>query len=469
MKFRTIIFTLIAVLLSLTLVSILIPAEGFDVFGIHFSFPSIKETLFPTPTKYANIDDLVADEHGGDTKHEYEIAKVKIGDRYISGLEYPKEDTTLLDSFFSSLQKASKTKVRILHYGDSQIEGDRITSYIRSRLQGEFSGKGQGQMPLYSLSNIKGVTYRHSSNWFHKSIINKRDKRYNRYGIMMTACIPYVGTHVDTLTMDTTYITSAWIEMDFAKPVANQLHLYCSNPDKNSTITITSNSETLVSKSLPITSEIIDIPISSSNPIKKLRIIATGAVQLYSVDDSQDKGVYVDNISLRGSSGWGINWNDTQFISDFADLIDVDLIIMQFGVNAIPQEEDKVLKSYDFFRKEYSRQLAFLKKAVPNAQIIVIGSSDRSRRKGNGYETNPNVPKLIQAQRQAAQENNCIFWDLFAAMGGENSMPSWVLREKPLANTDFIHFNAEGAKYVAEMFYQSFNIEYQKYLSRQKK
>ena len=77
------------------------PTEGIDVFGIHFSFPSIKETLFPTPAKYANIDDLVAEEQDDDSKHEYEIAKVKIGDRYISGLEYPNEDTTLLYSFFS--------------------------------------------------------------------------------------------------------------------------------------------------------------------------------------------------------------------------------------------------------------------------------------------------------------------------------------------------------------------------------
>ena len=31
-------------------------------------------------------------------------------------------------------------KVRIMHYGDSQIEGDRISGRLRERLQKEFGG-----------------------------------------------------------------------------------------------------------------------------------------------------------------------------------------------------------------------------------------------------------------------------------------------------------------------------------------
>ena len=40
-----------------------------------------------------------------------------------------------LHAFFKALQAAAgdREKISILHYGDSQIEGDRMTSYIREK------------------------------------------------------------------------------------------------------------------------------------------------------------------------------------------------------------------------------------------------------------------------------------------------------------------------------------------------
>ena len=48
-------------------------------------------------------------------------------------------------TFMNILKNESKTKVvRILHYGDSQLEGDRITDYFRNKMQRRFGGKGPG-------------------------------------------------------------------------------------------------------------------------------------------------------------------------------------------------------------------------------------------------------------------------------------------------------------------------------------
>ncbi|MBQ9311792.1 MAG: hypothetical protein IJ213_01975 [Bacteroidales bacterium] len=461
MKIRHVILTLVSILLCLTFLAIIFPKDGVSIGSLHLTFPSLKEVFSNSTPEYANIDNIVQQTNVVDNKTNKEQSSTQ---KDIVTFLYPNGDSTLLYSFFKHLEKSKQNKVRMLHYGDSQIEGDRITSYIRTRLQESFGGVGQGEIPLFSLSNIQGVSYKYSSNWHHKSILNKREKNFNNFGIMMTCCIPYTEMIVDSTNMDTTYIQSAWIELNFSQPVSNNLHLYCSSPKTFSKINISSKGTTLVKQNINQSENLVDILIPISQPIHSLRIETTGTIQLYSIDNSSDNGVYVDNISLRGSSGWGINYNNPELITKMANLLDVKLIIMQFGVNAIPQEEDKVMESYDFFRKEYSRQLAFLKKAIPDAEIIVIGASDRSRKKGSGYETNPNIPKLIQAQKKAAEENDCIFWNLFEAMGGNNSMPSWVLREEPLANPDFIHFNSKGAKHVAEMFYQALDVEYQKYL-----
>ena len=80
------------------------------------------------------------------------------------------------------------------------------------------------------------------------------------------------------------------------------------------------------------------------------------------------------------------------------------------------------------------------------------------------YESYPNIEKIRNAQRNAAFRADCAFWDLYEAMGGKNSMPSWVFA-KPvaLANKDFTHFTAKGASIVSEMLYKALLTEYNRF------
>ena len=74
-----------------------------------------------------------------------------------------------LQSFLDSLTY-SRRQVRIIYYGDSQIEGDRITSYLRHTLRKGRGGTGPGLfLPLMPVMYTKSIWLRSSSNW----------KRYN--------------------------------------------------------------------------------------------------------------------------------------------------------------------------------------------------------------------------------------------------------------------------------------------------
>ena len=53
-----------------------------------------------------------------------------------------------LSSFYAALQESGERKVRVMHYGDSQIEEDRMTMQIREQLQKQYGGRGVGLMPL---------------------------------------------------------------------------------------------------------------------------------------------------------------------------------------------------------------------------------------------------------------------------------------------------------------------------------
>ena len=63
-------------------------------------------------------------------------------------IQYPNNDKSILYTFFQKLDNAKAKKVRIMHYGDSQIEADRITSRLRERLQKEFGGYGAGALSV---------------------------------------------------------------------------------------------------------------------------------------------------------------------------------------------------------------------------------------------------------------------------------------------------------------------------------
>src|SRR5512140_2901193 len=62
------------------------------------------------------------------------------GQEVIPGTDKPDDP---LRGFIDSL-KYSKGQVRIMYYGDSQIEGDRLTSFLRSSLREGHGGTGPG-------------------------------------------------------------------------------------------------------------------------------------------------------------------------------------------------------------------------------------------------------------------------------------------------------------------------------------
>jgi hypothetical protein len=65
--------------------------------------------------------------------------------------------------------------------------------------------------------------------------------------------------------------------------------------------------------------------------------------------------------------------------------------------------------------------------------------------------------------KKSCFEAGAAYWDLFGAMGGVNSMPSWV--SQGLAGNDYIHFTPKGSSYASQLFYDAFIAEYTKWFN----
>jgi lysophospholipase L1-like esterase len=139
----------------------------------------------------------------------------------------------------------------------------------------------------------------------------------------------------------------------------------------------------------------------------------------------------------------------------YADL-NPGLFILQFGGNVIPYMDG----GFEKYKRFFMRELKVIKKIAPGVPVIVIGPSDMSKKVKGKYETYPNLENVRNALKEATLESGFAFWDMYEAMGGKNSMPSWVNAEPALAITDFVHFNSRGARLISEMFYNALIYEY---------
>ncbi|NNJ55935.1 MAG: hypothetical protein HKP14_07375 [Bacteroidia bacterium] len=170
---------------------------------------------------------------------------------------------------------------------------------------------------------------------------------------------------------------------------------------------------------------------------------------IYGLAVDGNTGVAVDNFAMRVSSAIGFDKMDKSIYHQQLNDLNVRCIILQYGINVVPT----IRSDYGYYKNILVKQLNSIKSAYPGVSIIVIGPSDMSRNSGGKYISYNNIPLINNAMNQAAFETGCAFWDLYAAMGGENSMSAWV--KKGLAQKDYTHFSFKGAKYVGEMLFEA--------------
>ena len=163
-------------------------------------------------------------------------------------------------------------------------------------------------------------------------------------------------------------------------------------------------------------------------------------------------GIILDNFSLRGSSGTTLRSISSQMLKEFNVLRPYDLIILQYGLNVASKNN----LDYDYYYKMMLPNIDHLKKCFPQASILLIGVGDRDYKTEDGaVKTMPGVKSLIRYQQKIAAESHIAFWNLFEAMGGDESMMDLVNANPPKANYDYTHINFRGGRHLAELFYET--------------
>ncbi|HER08738.1 MAG TPA: hypothetical protein ENO20_07485 [Bacteroides sp.] len=373
-------------------------------------------------------------------------------------LQFAEGQENVLAPFFrelDGLRTGTVRRTRIIHYGDSQIENDRMTGLIRYRLQQHFGGSGTGLVPAVPIYD-RHLAYRQDQkgDWERHTFFGKRDPAvsHNAYGAMAAfASVPPAGGEMPSLhfAFNTGRRTGR----------CDRIRVFFHSEAGDASLVLRVNDTIADTLShLPPGYHMADLSIGTGVEELGLYTGFPRGGRIYGLSFETDSGLQVDNIPMRGSSGLVFSKMDRDQLGAMLEDLSPGLLILQFGGNVVP-----FLTDADYYRRAFRRELRFIRGLCPDVPVIVIGPSDMSLKERGQFITYPAVEQVRDALKSATLQSGCGFWDLYEAMGGDNSMPSFVQADPPLAKKDYIHFTPLGANLVAEMFYNALMLEYRNY------
>lgn len=461
-----------SVLTLLAIICWLWPADGISVCGVQLNWPAFTEVISTQPagnvgyvgtegvadTMAAKIEQLSPEEL---IAQEMETAYQAKEEQFVQFCEVsptrlflPNDSAAYLDSFFEALDNASSQQVRIIHYGDSQIEEDRISSQLRNNLQNRFGGIGLGLQPAMKRTDKATLQQRTNPSLSYNMLYAQNSYRAKdkRYGPLLQVC-RVNGTA--TVTIEPSKYTNF--------PHSRQFDHIGTLADGEGSIEIVTadSSYVLVADTLTEMKQLyLDLP----EPVDGLQYIFQGRWNVYGLMLDGQTGITVDNIPMRGYSGNTFHLNDMSTMAPFYDAQNVSLMILQFGGNAVPGLSGE--RSIESYKNSIGITIDYFHKLVPNACILLIGPADMSTNVKGEMQTYPQLPKLVTALKEAAVTHNAAFWSMYDAMGGWNSMIKWVEARPQLAGDDYIHFTRKGADKMADLLNEVVMSYYKNYRLR---
>lgn len=494
MKLYQIVLFGILVLTVGTIIQYMHPAAGVKVSeSLTFQLPSLEKTYIPTSDKKLKKQRSIASILNEDEPDENEVHLSKEEQRLLDStravqvqdsirawqlaIHYPNNDKSMLYKAFETLENAKNLArpVHILHYGDSQIEGDRMTDFIRHKIQSRFGGQGPGWLPTVPLVFPKSFVIKHSDNWRKAHNYGLRDSTvtHKRYGAMFIfgRFCPYPN---DSIPNDT-LLHKAWITYKTASKSYEatksfrKVKVFYGFNTKPVTLKLYEKDSLVSTEILHPGKEVKAFKYTFDHDVTEITLRFSGydSPDLYHVSLDGVNGVEVDNIAMRGNSGTDFVRSPSNQLAGSYRHFDIPLVILQYGGNVMPfAKSDKGVESY---AHRFEKNIQYLRSMLPDAAFIVIGPSDMCMQDGVEWVTYPMLEKVRDVLKEASFNAGAAYFDLYEAMGGNGSMKEWVEAEKPLAVKDYTHFTDRGVRKAGQWFFNALNKDFQEYEAKQKK
>lgn len=348
-----------------------------------------------------------------------------------------------LNRFFAALNNIRQLNrpVRIAFLGDSFVEGDIIVADLRAAFQKQFGGNGVGFVPVTSVTDqYRPTINQKAEGWKSYSMLNDTIRKFMLSGMLFEP------------SGKATFAIKPADKYPGLANVSSFKVYYTANTPGTIVYSTNTNPDTVV-KGLPSHSTPSFIEIGKPFTEGSFAFSGDNGLQVYGTAQEDNEGVVIDNFSLRGNSGLILDRLDIGLCNAFSEIRPYDLIILQYGLNVVSEE----ILNYGWYRARMIGVIKHIQKCFPDADILLMGVSDRGYQSGDSFETMPAVLALLHAQRQIADRAGITFWNTFGAMGGVNSMTRFV--DNNWASKDYTHLSFRGGREIANAFYSALLLE----------
>lgn len=432
-------------------------------------FPNLPEPTVPIPlaTDPAPADSLDPGEAPSDTPHSQDSSAVlpapeprpvrtAIPDAGALPpalrLVIPESARPAFGRLFAGLEEHGQ--VEVLHYGDSQIEGDRISGVLRHAWQTRWGGYGPGLQAAVPLVQSFALRQSHSGPWRRHTRYGRRDTTDTdeRYGLLgCYADIPQEDTGVrPCLSLS----PEPRAHEQFSR--WNRIRIWHDTIAANSTILVNDRPMDTLIAGTP--ASVLELPLVLDSQGQRLeeeaRICFDGPPPRIFALEPVGSGVQWHGVPMRGSSGTLFRKLERSHLRRQLHRLDPELVILQYGGNMVPHCPD--VAGAERYAGWFASQIRLFRMLLPEAAILVIGPSDMAEKQGAEWTSFPMLTSVRDALKRVAAEEGAGYWDLLEVMGGPGSMPAWVASSPALAGPDHVHFTPLGAKRVGTLLDRSF-------------
>ncbi len=391
----------------------------------------------------------------------------KIDTTKIVRIQYPDSNP---DFVYELQRKLASKSCRIFHYGDSQLEGDRITGYLRNRLQKMYGGSGPGFIPVKPVYNQLSAIVKPTDNWFRYAKFDPTQKKFKhrKYGAYLTVSrfTPHLRTAIDSTQLDSMPVVTAAVTIAkspktyFKFRTFTNIGLHYGNAKYPVAIKVYNNGVLIQEDSLKTDGRYHRYKIKTKRTPTDLKIEVSGKVSpdFYGLTLDGGSRVQVDNVAMRGSSGTIFSSTHATTYKRMANVLKPKVIIMQYGGNTMPYLKDSI--GVEKYAKRVVDQVNWLRRRTKNVSFLFIGPTDMCIPVNGKMETYPLLPYLNAQLTQSCLANDIAYWSMYDAMGGRGSMELWV--EEKLAGNDYTHFTRKGTKIISELFFTALYLDLKK-------
>ena len=316
---------------------------------------------------------------------------------------------------------------KVIHFGDSHIQGDRISGEVRNNLQALGGNGGSGMFFPYSLCKSVGPTGTNSNitgTYTYSSILKNPTKR-----------------RIGSLGYEITLSQDAVFTMEFNEQFRGKR-------SKEFSILIHGTMDTVaIDLAIPgvlksheaMGNQLTRYTFECSEIPSKIQFRALKECSLWGIEFIQESGLVYQQCGVVGAQF-------THLLPHKEDILSMlewqkpNLVVFSYGTNESYSALDSI--SYE---KQIASFVLLLKEKLPEVGIIITNAPD-TRSAGKTPKSELVVNRCLHV---IANKTETAYYDVNRVMGGWGSHACWQAND--LFLKDQLHFNKKGATLMGQM------------------